>query len=316
MNSTTTPPPVPKPDAAQGFICPHCKAWHPGNTVFCPILGTPITKEQLTGAAPADKPPAPEAASTAAGIVSQPVPTATAASAPSAAVPVPLPPATPVTASAASTAANVPPSQPATPEILTPAKDSDRKAGFRIITVPRTVTYHMPGMCVACGKPLGGSKAKFKTSYQQVSGNIRTTLSLDFPICLDCEANQKTYSRNSNKSVGISFGITLVLVILVVVSSLTSSADSSGIWPAIICGGVIFWGIIFAIVKAIIDRQLPKAIRDQHSVITKSVTITGFSFSDVTFKFINESYANLFGGLNSTNPNLLANALADILKKK
>lgn len=310
MNSATTPPPVPKPDAAQGFVCPHCKNWHPGNTVFCPILGTPITKEQLaTPTIAAEKPPAPAATATTSTPVSPSIPS-------TAATPVPASPAVPATASAFSTAASAASAQPVTPEITAPAKDSDRKAGFRVITVPRTITYHMPGMCVACGKPLNGSTAKIKTSHQQVSGNIRTTLSLDFPLCFDCEAIQKAYSRNSNKSIWISLGITLVLVILAVVSAVTSSASSGDIWLAVVCGGLLFWGIVYAIVNAIINRQLPKANRDQHSVITKSVSITGFSFSDVTFKFTNESFANIFGGLNSPNTNILANALADMLKKK
>jgi hypothetical protein len=262
------------------------------------MLGLPITKEQLTATTAAS-----EAASTSAPVTAAPA----AASQP-----------TPAVTSAPVTAATAATSQPATLVTSTPITDSDRKAGFKTVVVPRVITYHMPGMCVACGKPLNGSKATIKASATQTYGNMRTTLSLGFPLCFECEGIQKTFTSNSNKSTGISFGIAagLVIIFLVVGLSTSTSSDKGGIWGGAICGGLIVWGIIFAIVNAIVNNQLPKPIRDQHNNIPKSVSILSFTTSDVVFKFTNESFANLFAGLNSTNSGALVNMLADLLKKK
>jgi hypothetical protein len=108
-----------------------------------------------------------------------------------------------------------------------------------------------------------------------------------------------------------------VIIVLVIALSSAKSSDQGGIIVSLICGGLIFWGILYAIVNAIINNQLPKPLRDQNTMISKSVAISSFSSLEVTFKFTNESFGDLFGGLNGRgSSDLLASILANALKKK
>lgn len=273
---------------------------HPAGTAYCPNLGTQINLDQSLNKAISQ----PTAAPVESPLVSPSIPAVPTASTPA--------PAT--------TAAEVAAAATETPQVITTkAIDSDRAAGIKVVTVPRVTTYHMPGICVACGKPLNGSNAKIKASVQQTSGNLRTTLSLDFPLCSDCNSVQQTFTKISNKALGIAAAIIGPLaVIFVIVGLLTvkSSSDQGGIWGGAICGGFILWMVVYGIIQAVLNKKQPEDVQKLHNLIGKSVGITGFTSTNVTFKFASESFATMFSALNTLNQDLINSVIQNLINKK
>lgn len=287
----------PTPGQSLDFECPACKQRHPYGTAYCPNLGTPISPDVSS---PVAKP--------------EPV-VAEAAAAP---IPPPVPATAQPAATAAATAAEAAAPAPAPQVITTKAVDTDRNAGIKVVTIPRVTTYHMPGMCVACGKPLNGSTAKIKASVQQTSGNLRTTLSLDFPLCMECNDVQKLFTKISNKALGIAAAIIgpLAAAFLVIGLLTVKGSDNGGVVGGAVCGGFILWMVVFGILQSVLNKKQPQETQDRHKLIGKAVGITGFTSTSVTFKFASETFATLFESMNSINQDLINTVIQGLLNKK
>ena len=210
---------------------------------------------------------------------------------------------------------STPPQIPAQPSVVTPPpasvtadqlwmfdprlNDNMGVSQDTTITLPRSTVYTMPGICPVCGEPRMNGTGKLHTTNSYQSGNMKYTLSLDFPICQKCTDIQAFFTKYSNKASlwGIPFGV-LGIIIVIILGAADKSGDSGGY----VCGGIIAgfaaWGIAFAIINAIITRHFPATLKERNKRINPAVSISGFNSMEVSFKFTNSAYAAAFQQLN------------------
>jgi hypothetical protein len=187
------------------------------------------------------------------------------------------------------------------------------------ITLLRTTTYQMPGTCPVCNEPRLGGKGKIHTTNSYKSGNMKYTLSLDFPICQKCTDIQALFAKNSNKAslLGIPFGVLALILTFVIGANSGPSGNSSSNYICIgIIAGFLVWGIAFAVINAILNSKFPKTLKDRNARIVGAANISAFNPTHVSFKFKNKTYAAAFQLLNTMGGLNLMQQMLDTLNKK
>jgi hypothetical protein len=186
------------------------------------------------------------------------------------------------------------------------------------ITLLRTTTYQMPGTCPVCNEARNNGKGKIHTTNSYRSGNMKYTISLDFPICQKCSDIQALFAKNSSQAslYGIPFGVVgIVITFLSGLIGPTKETFSNLICPGIIIGFVI-WVAAFGIINIILNSKLPKTLKNRNSRIGGAVSISSFNPTHVNFKFKNKSYATAFQLLNTMGGINLMQQMLDTLNKK
>jgi hypothetical protein len=187
------------------------------------------------------------------------------------------------------------------------------------VTLLRTTTYQMPGTCPVCNEQRLGGTGKIHTTNSYRSGNMKYTLSLDFPICKKCTDIQALFTKVTNKATGFGAipGALAGIGIAILSSSAPSSSSNSGNFFCYgIIAGAIVWGIAGWIISSILTRNMPKTLKERNKRIAGSASISGFSPSHVNFKFKNKSYAAAFQLLNTMGGANLIQQLLDTMNKK
>jgi hypothetical protein len=186
------------------------------------------------------------------------------------------------------------------------------------ITLLRTTTYQMPGTCPVCNEPRNNGKGKIHTTNSYKSGNMKYTLSLDFPLCQKCSNIQALFTKNSNRAslLGLPFGVIGIAITFVIgMAGPSAITFADMICPGIIVGFVA-WMVAFAIINAIINSKLPKTLKTRNSRIGGTANISGFNPTHVSFKFKSKSYAAAFQLLNTAGGFNLMQQMLDTLNKK
>jgi hypothetical protein len=187
------------------------------------------------------------------------------------------------------------------------------------ITLLRTTTYQMPGTCPVCNEQRLGGTGKIHTSNSYKSGNMKYTLSLDFPLCKKCTDIQALFSKINGKAGGLGAipGVLAGIGIAILGSSGTSSSSNSGNFFCYgIIAGAIVWGIAGWIISSILTRNMPKTLKERNKRIAGAASISGFNPTHVNFKFNNKSYAAAFQLLNSMGGANLIQQLLETMNKK
>jgi hypothetical protein len=182
------------------------------------------------------------------------------------------------------------------------------------ITMTRMTTYHMPGGCVVCSSPLI-STGRVHTSNQITSGRLRTTLSLDFPICEKCKRVQTLFHKNSQLAGWVSFGITVLgFVLFLVIGGNMGNKTGDLICPGLI-GGFVVWMILFFALSSLFALRYPAPAREREKRINHAVKMLSFSAMHVIFLFENAAYAQRFEQANRLPFDNLQNMLKNMMNK-
>jgi hypothetical protein len=235
---------------------------------------------------------------------------------------------------AQSTPAAMPPPIPSAPALATPSpstnptdpawmfdphlNDNLLPVNETTITLLRTSTYLMPGTCPVCNGQRAGGTGKLHTSNSYTSGRMRYTLSLDFPICQKCTDIQAFFSRRSKRAMllGLPVGVLTLLVAIILSATSKNSSDSGNFICFGILGAFAVWGIASAMINAIINRNLPTALKERNKRLGPAVSISTFNPTHVSFKFGNNAYAAAFQMVNTAGSQNLVQQMLDTLKKK
>jgi hypothetical protein len=182
------------------------------------------------------------------------------------------------------------------------------------ITMTRMKTYHMPGGCVVCSSTYI-SMGRMHTSNQITSGRLRTTLSLDFPICEKCKRVQTLFQKNSQLAGWIAFGITVLgFVLFLLIGANMGNKTGDLICPGLI-GGFVIWMILFFALSSLFALRYPVPVRERDRRIHHAVKMLSFSAMHVIFLFENATYAQRFEQVNGLPFDNLQNMLQNLTNK-
>lgn len=160
--------------------------------------------------------------------------------------------------------------------------------------------YNMPNICVVCGSEnTSGHIHAGKSSW-----NGKQNISLEFPVCAECDAIQKTQIKRARwlalfATLGALFGCVLSANLIV-----DSSGYSNGLAALLIATAAflfIFWGLR----KPFTTRGMTQNQRAIAKHIDKAVRILGFSLPGlfnsagyIDFQFEDAKFAIEFAALN------------------
>lgn len=161
-------------------------------------------------------------------------------------------------------------------------------------------SFNMPPYCVACGNsPGAGTK---KVSASKSTGNTRTTLTLELPLCQECYQVSKTsWFAKLILCMGVLMSLGLGIVVAYYASLMTS------FYVGMLLGGVVLLVAIFlaAWLSNLISQMgmIPEQ-RERRRLVGRSVRISGFKAPGVfgkgwvSFKFENPTFASEFCRMN------------------
>ncbi len=167
---------------------------------------------------------------------------------------------------------------------------------WKNVSLPRSEKYFMPERCVVCTAPSG--EETIRTTHQQVSGRIRASLSLDFPLCDECKAVDDTIRKNSMLASLVAFGVAVLgFVSFMMVMYFTRSQPGIMICPGLI-GAAVLFALLLALLNWLFGKRYPKPIHERQKRIDTAVRITSFASANIFFQFSNVEFARLFKQVN------------------
>ncbi len=166
-----------------------------------------------------------------------------------------------------------------------------------------TARYNMPNICVACGSEnTSGHIHAGKSSW-----NGKQNISLEFPLCAECDAIQKTQIKRARwlallATLGAIFGCVLSANLII-----DSSGHSNGL-AALLFAAAAFLFIFWGLRKPFTTRGMTQDQRTRAGRLDKAVRILGYSLpglftstGHIDFQFEDGKFASEFAALNHGN---------------
>jgi hypothetical protein len=167
---------------------------------------------------------------------------------------------------------------------------------WQTVGLARRESYSMPERCVVCSSPAGS--ATIRTTHQQVSGRVRASLALDFPLCDKCKAVDNTFRRNSTLATLVAFGLACLgfTAFMLIMYHVQPQAG------VLICPGLLGAAVLFALLLWFLNwafgKRFPRAMHERQKRIDTAVRITSFGTANIFFQFSNPRFARDFVAVN------------------
>lgn len=165
--------------------------------------------------------------------------------------------------------------------------------------------FNMPPICVACGSPATFGATK-KVSLSKNLGNKVSTLTLDFPLCNECQmvSQQKTSEKKA-----IALGVVVVLVLIIISVSLSVNNETSIYFIIGAVLGIAWVALTTLWIVKHLNKIFTKEQLARRTQVTLCTTINDFASPNkygskedqeghVKFNFSNSSFADHFAELN------------------
>lgn len=159
-------------------------------------------------------------------------------------------------------------------------------------------TYVMPQVCVNCGRP-ANSDETYEAWHSRQQGKVIHTLSLKFPLCVDCGEALKAYRRTdkiSSNVVAIIAGIPALVMLIV---GIVEKSPAPVVIFAPLLTFIVIYFVLILFAKPIARLFIKPEFRKCRKDINKSVALAPFvGMMTVEFIFARQDFAELFQSLN------------------
>lgn len=164
--------------------------------------------------------------------------------------------------------------------------------------------FNIPQICIGCGG--GPIVSHLKVQKEQQSGNRKSTLTLGFPLCQECdELNSRKFGNVPRTIFFVGILLTILGFILPIVFG-SAEENSQGWILGILIGVVVL--TFTAVASSLLHKNMDFTSEEREKLkqIKHSVKITEFQQPGllspngrITFKFENHDFADLFSQMNA-----------------
>lgn len=161
--------------------------------------------------------------------------------------------------------------------------------------------YGMPNLCVACCS----ADTSGKLNVGQSNWNGKQTLSLEFPLCTECNDLLKITTKRA-RWLGVIAFFGAILGCMLTSNLIVDASGHSNGWAAIIVAVTLFFIIVMGLRGPFTTRGMTQEQRKRVNLINNAVRILDFKIPEifgnqghVTFQFKDAGFAAEFASLNN-----------------